>query len=414
MMDRDLDPSRHAIQSRSGSVTYDRIDGDPFGLRQATPSGSDIAIRSDDAVVVASALAGLDNWASRVHLLPGGVDPAVVAPGIPVLDTFTWGPGATADTAPDRADETVWTVYTSGTTGTPKPIHHTIRSLSRTVVLSSTAAEHRWGLLYDPNRMAGLQVILQAMRTRSDLVAPDQHLPLRQRVMELVEADVTALSATPTIWRQILQMREAVGWGLRQITLGGEIADQKVLTALASAFPEARIVHVFASTETGAAFSVRDGRAGFPVAYLDDPPRGIELQIRDDILHVHSPGVSAAGPDGFASTGDRVEIVDDRVLFRGRASGVVNVGGSNVWPEEVEAMLRTHPEVVEAVVTAKENPLSGNVLIASVVPAPDADLDRLGKRVRSWLRERVPATHVPAMVKILESVEMSSAGKVQR
>ena len=73
---------------------------------------------------------------------------------------------------------------------------------------------------------------------------------------------------------------------------------------------------------------MKDGREGFPVAYLSDPPRGVALDVRDDILHVHSSGVSAAAPDGFAPTGDIVEIVEDRAC--GRASGVVNVGGATV------------------------------------------------------------------------------------
>ncbi len=146
-----------------------------------------------------------------------------------------------------------------------------------------------------------------------------------------------------------------------------------ILDALAQRYPDARIVHVFASTETGAAFSVRDGRAGFPVSYLSEPPRGIELEIREGILHVRSPGVSTAGADGFASTGDIVEVVDDRVFFRGRASGVVNVGGTNVFPEQVEHLLRTHPDVRDALVTSVANALAGNLLVAQVVASDAVD-----------------------------------------
>jgi acyl-CoA synthetase (AMP-forming)/AMP-acid ligase II len=171
---------------------------------------------------------------------------------------------------------------------------------------------------------------------------------------------------------------------------------------------------VFASTETGAAFSVRDGRAGFPLAYLSEPPRGIALEVRDGILHVHSPGASAAGPDGFASTGDIVEIVDDRVFFRGRASGVVNIGGANVWPEEVENLLRSHPSVVDAVVSATPNALVGNLLVARVVAAPDAERAGLGKELRAFVRGNAPSTHVPATVKVVDELETSAAGKAVR
>ena len=61
------------------------------------------------------------------------------------------------------------------------------------------------------------------------------------------------------------------------------------------------------------------------------------------------------------------------MLFRGRASGVVNVGGANVWPETVEAVLRRHPDVIEAVVSSKPNSMMGNVLVAQVTVTADAD-----------------------------------------
>ncbi len=304
-------------------------------------------------------------------------------------------------------------LYTSGTTGEPKAISHSLASLTRTVV-TGVSTPLVWGLTYDPNRMAGLQVILQAILGGGTLVAPPSDDPLSARVAHLASAEVNAVSATPSVWRQVLQLPVSRGWQLQQITLGGEIADQRVLDALARAFPTARIVHVFASTETGAAFSVKDGREGFPLTYLSDAHRGIRLEVRDGILHVYSPGVSAAGADGFASTGDVVEIVDDRVLFRGRHSGVVNIGGSNVWPEVVESILRTHPDVVEAVVSARPNPMTGNVLVAQVTLEKRADPEGVSKRLRAWVRDRAPRTHVPAAVTVTDEVEISATGKVTR
>lgn len=405
-----------AVRGATGDLTYGDLRADRYGLRTLAEAGSVVGLATTDARLIAAALWSLDGWASEVHLIGETVDRDRLPEGAVVIDAPA-GDATVVDTGSvadaDATLETTWVVYTSGTTGVPKSVRHTVASLSRTVVRSEGASQLVWGLLYDPNRMAGIQVLLQALLSGTTVVAADLHVGLSARLRELADGGVTALSATPTLWRSILSL----GGGdlsLRQITLGGEIADQTVLNALAARFPDARIVHVFASTETGAAFSVRDGREGFPVSYLSDPPRGIALAIRDGILAVYSPGVSSADEDGFASTGDVVEIVDDRVVFRGRASGVVSVGGANVWPEEIEGILRTHPEVGEAVVSVKPNPMSGNVLIATVVPKPDADPAGLGKRVRVWIKSQVPNTHVPAMVKVAESIEVSSAGKAVR
>jgi acyl-coenzyme A synthetase/AMP-(fatty) acid ligase len=388
-----------AVESDAHRLSHDDLRADALGLRSMVERGGVFHLRTDDAAVIAAASVALDGWAGEVHLVPAGVD--------------VRGP-STAEAQHAGGGSTRWVLYTSGTTGTPKPISHTLASLSRTVVRDGDTSSMVWGLLYDPNRMAGIQVVLQSVLSGARLVAPRLSDPLGQRIAALVAGGVDALSATPTLWRQILQLPQSSGLVLRQITLGGEIADQPVLDALRHRYPAARIVHVFASTETGAAFSVRDGRAGFPVAYLDAAPRGIALEIRDGILHVHSPDASAAGPDGFASTGDIVEIVDDRVLFRGRASGVVNVGGSNVWPEEVEQLLRSHPAVADAVVTATPNPLAGNLLVARVVPVADAERAGLAKMLRAFVRDRAPSTHVPATVKVVDEIDTSAAGKAVR
>lgn len=398
-----------AVRTRDHVLTHAQLESDVLGLRSQIARGGRARLSTGDAAVVAAALTALDGWASEVSLVP----PDVSVPaddGVVMLEPLGSDVSSPTVSAPVA---TSWVLYTSGTTGEPKAISHTRSSLTRTVA-AGIGGSYVWGLLYDPNRMAGLQVLLQGLTSGATIVAPPLGEPLHARVGELVGAGVDAVSATPSLWRRMLQLPAARSWGLRQITLGGEIADQRVLDALASTYPDARIVHVFASTETGAAFSVKDGRAGFPSAYLTDPPRGIRLEIRDDVLHVHSPEASAAGDDGFASTGDIVEIVADRVLFRGRSSGVVNIGGSNVWPEVVETILREHPDVVEAVVAAKANSMTGNVLVARVELVPSADPEGAAKRLRSWVRDRAPRTHVPASVEVTDRLGVSAAGKVER
>ncbi|MEK8106867.1 hypothetical protein NKG94_20210 [Micromonospora sp. M12] len=84
-------------------------------------------------------------------------------------------------------------------------------------------------------------------------------------------ARVDAASGTPTFWRRTLY-RDADALArvpLRQITLGGEPVDQAILDQLREVFPSARISWIYASSEVGASIVVHDGRAGFPVDWLD-------------------------------------------------------------------------------------------------------------------------------------------------
>ncbi|QTE29865.1 AMP-binding protein [Pengzhenrongella sicca] len=401
------------VHDRFRTWTRAALAADPLGARTKVALGSKVAVQTDSAAVVIAAVLALDGWAGAVHLLPPGLrtelPPEVVRLDLELSDR----PAGAVVGLPGSRVETRWVLYTSGTTGLPTSVEHSLASLTRTVRSTERTRSMVWGLLYNPTRMAGLQVLLQVLSSGALLVAPDPAARLSAKVAWMRDRSVTALSATPTLWRQMLQSGATHGWALTQLTLGGEIADQKVLDALAAEFPGARVTHVFASTETGAAFGVRDGLAGFPASYLEVAPGGIRLRIVEGILQVHSPAASVAGPDGFASTGDVVEVSGDRVLFRGRSSGIVNVGGSKVWPEDVERLLRTHPHVLDAVVSARVNAFTGSILVATIVPGPGAPGD-LAKTIRAWVKTRAPGHHVPAIVTAVPALAVSSAGKAER
>jgi acyl-coenzyme A synthetase/AMP-(fatty) acid ligase len=358
----------------------------------------------------------LEGWAGRVDLY-GAVEPPQDHEGAVVIGDERPPTAGHRPTEPAGDPvHTRWRLFTSGTTGEPKPVDHTLSSLTRTIQATPQAggARRRWGLLYEPTRMAGIQVLLQSLVAGEHLLDATVHAHLPERLRWLAAAGADALSATPTVWRQVLQSEEPTALPLRQITLGGEIADQRVLDALARTFPAARITHVFASTETGAAFAVSDGREGFPRSFLTEGPRGVDLEVRDGILHVWAPGASGAGPDGFVSTGDVVEVRKDRVHFLGRASGVVNVGGVTVAPEQVETLLRALPGVVDAVVRPRRNPFSGWILTADVVAGDGVDGRALPGALRAALSDRLPSAAVPASVKVVPELQTSVTGKAGR
>jgi acyl-coenzyme A synthetase/AMP-(fatty) acid ligase len=407
-----------AILDRSVTVTHEQLQADAFALRSRVPAGAAVALRGRRARTVAAAVQALEGWAARVDLL-GPVDDGADDDLRVLVDDALTSDASTSERSadgPSPGTRTVWRLFTSGTTGAPKAIDHSLASLTRTVQppRGGAGTRRRWGLLYEPTRLAGMQVLLQSLANGDVLLDAASDEPLPERLRWLAEERVDSVSATPTLWRQVLQSADPASLPLRQITLGGEIADQLVLNALARAFPDARITHIFASTETGAAFAVNDGRAGFPLSYLSEPPRGVQLQVRDGILFVEAAGTSAAESDGFASTGDLVEVTEDRVLFLGRASGVVNVGGVKVAPEQVEEVLRTHPDVLDAVVRSRRNAFSGSILVADVVLTDDAPREALSARLRAHVAAQLSSAHVPASVKVVPELSTSATGKAGR
>lgn len=324
--------------------------------------------------------------------------------------------------------ETRWLLATSGTTGTPKIISHTLTSLARAIRRFDTPKEEMgqivWGLTYDLRRFAGIQVLLQALLTGSNLIILDQRTTYASQLLMLTEHGCTHLSATPTYWRQLLMCPGHTELPLRQATLGGEIADRNILTALKASFPHARISHIYASTEVGVGFSVTDGRPGFPASFLIAPPGGTELKIIDDILWLKPPGSmrikanNAEGveidEEGFIKTGDKVRLENGRVQFLGRESGVINVGGVKTYPEVVEAVIRSVPGVSSVRVSGKPSPFMGEIVVADVVLAHDADAVAVRQNLRAQCSSQLGREAVPAIVRFVEELQLGSTGKLVR
>ena len=214
------------------------------------------------------------------------------------------------------------------------------------------------------------------------------------------------------------------------VRLSGEVADQTVLDNLRAAYPQARIAHAFASTEAGVAFDVNDGLAGFPEVLIGNPGGAIELKVQDGTLWIRSQrnatrylgGAQApiAGDGGYVDTGDLVELANGRFYFRGRKGGIINVGGLKVYPEEVESVLNADPRVRMSLVKARRNPLTGSLVVAEVVltdresAADAATFDKIKSELLGACRRTLAAHKVPAQLRFVPALELSSAGKLVR
>lgn len=406
----------------------------------------DVAVCYADPAKVARALAALDGVVGRLALLSAASPPAVVrelvvrgrfevllcdSPGSYDLPKASISTHAEVEElerftgCPVPESETRWILATSGTTGEPKLVSHTLVGLSATVRAGNPGSTPpRWGLLYDHARFAGLQVLLQAVLSGSVLLAPRYDSPLDDKLAMFASSGCTHLSATPTLWRQIAASPRARELDLRQITLGGEIADDRILQALSRRFPEARISHIYASTEAGVGFSVSDRREGFPVKFLESTPSGVELRIAEGRLYVRNTWVSPAyvgsaetfgERDGWVDTGDAVEVRGDRVHFLGRANGVINVGGDKVHPEVVERVLREHPAVADVRAYGKRSAITGSLVVADVVPAgATAGNTTLPGEIRAWAARGLARHEVPAIIRIVPALAMSETGKLVR
>jgi acyl-coenzyme A synthetase/AMP-(fatty) acid ligase len=343
-----------------------------------------------------------------------------------VLDgPFPSGVGAPEPAASDDAVDTTWIVPTSGTTDTPKLVAHDRTSLTRSLKTDpAVGARLRWGLLYDPTRFAGLQTLLQGVCGGSTLIQPASQVDPDRIVADLVAGRANALSATPSMWRRLSMAAGFDDLRLEVVSLGGEIADAQVLNLLATRFPDARITHIYASTEAGVGFAVRDRQPGFPAGYLSDPPPDVRVDVAPDgrLLLKPERGAAAyvsesdplAGGDGWIDTGDLVERRGDRFLFVGRGNGTINVGGRKVQPHEVEQCLLGTGKVAMVRVHGRRNSILGQVVVADVVAGPGEDPAALKPLLQAHCREGLEEYKRPAFLRFVDDIEVTPTGKIDR
>jgi acyl-CoA synthetase (AMP-forming)/AMP-acid ligase II len=231
-------------------------------------------------------------------------------------------------------------------------------------------------------------------------------------------------SATPTYWRFLLAELRADGGPvpeLRQITLGGEAVPAPVLAELTRVFAGAKISQVYAASEFGSTGSVRDGRHGLSLEVLSrGADADVAMKIVDGELWVRSRigmlgyyGEEPVDPDAWRPTGDLVDVVDDRIVFRGRTSEVINVGGVKVDPLPIEERVGGVEGVDMARVHGRSNPMTGAIVAVEVVAAPGADHDAIAAAIRAACAD-LPAAARPRSIKFVESVSMAGDKIVRR
>ncbi|MCO1599374.1 AMP-binding protein [Micromonospora sp. RHAY321] len=339
--------------------------------------------------------------AMRAELLDAGFT-------VTVLDDD--GAHPSAPPRPRAAEPGRLWLLTSGSTGRPKRVGHTLDTLT---TVRAGQPDRTWLCPYAPGTYAWWQVVTLSLTQAGQhlvVVEPDE---LDDWPAVAAAHGVDAASGTPTFWRRTLY-RDAAALArvpLRQITLGGEPVDQAILDQLREVFPAARISWIYASSEVGASIVVHDGRAGFPAAWLGrEAPGRPTLSVHNDELVVTSPyhGVGLAGP---VRTGDRVQVVDDRVLITGRLdSDEINVGGSKVSAGVVRGVLTGHPAVAWARVTGRRAPVLGRMVVAEVVLTPAADVTDEAALVR-WCAERLPEHAVPRRIRVLTEIPVKETLK---
>lgn len=444
------DPTNCVLSGACARVALCDLDhGSALHGRGEELRGRSVLIATSDQLTAGLALLELDGVARRIVLYPSDLSlqhiPFVMDTAevdVIVSDRDTSGPDISAgrsvvacsatiaSAAPDRAAsyQTEWILLTSGTTGSPKLVLHTLASLAGAIEpVARPASQVVWGTFYDIRRYGGLQIFLRAILSGTSLVLSSTEEPTVDYLARAGSLGVTHISGTPSHWRHELMSPAASEIAPKYIRLSGEIVDQAILNQLRSFYPQAQISHAFASTEAGVAFDVTDGGAGFPAGYVEQRSGDVELEARNGSLRIRSNRTASRylgqlerplrDSDDFVDTGDMLELRDNRYYFIGRRDGVINVGGLKVHPEEVEAVINRHPRVKMCLVHTKKNPITGALVVAEVVPDQEFEAkstEELRNEILQLCRGALTRYKVPAMISFVPALKVAATGKIVR
>lgn len=330
-------------------------------------------------------------------------------------------------------------VFTSGTTGQPKGAVLTFANHFWSATASSyrlgLSPEERWLSCLPLYHVGGLAVLFRSclygtaivLHERFDLEAFDASLDRDQ---------ITLTSLVPTMLHRLLTLRKDKPWpaSLRHILLGGAAATAELLAA--SRESSAPVATTYGLTEAASQVATlcpeevlrKPGSVGHPLMFTS-------VRIADEAGATVPPGemgeIVVSGPtvmtgyyqnpeataktirNGELFTGDMGYLDEEGDLWLvQRRNDIIISGGENVYPAEVEAVLRQHPAVANACVVGLPDPEWGQQVAALVECHPQAQVTAAA--LLAFCRSRLAGYKQPRVLDFMEALPQTASGKVER
>jgi len=325
-------------------------------------------------------------------------------------------------------------LFTSGTSGKPKGAtltHGSIRAAStnaaaalqlgsRDVVLGAAPFSH----------VLGLATGIVSTLSSGGAIAIEQRFDARQTLDLMTAVGVTVLLGVPTMCialSEVARLAERLP-ALRIAHVGGAAVPAEVGATFEEIFG-AEIYEGYGMTEmsgiatTYSAGQVRKvGSVGFPLGgteiRIDEADaRGVgEVRFRGRSVisgYWNDPQATAEAisSDGWLATGDMGYVDDEGYLFLvDRKKEMINRAGYKVYPREVEEVLYSHPDVLEAAVIGVPDDRLGEEVVAIVVQREGSS--STPESLRDWTKERVAAYKYPRRVVVAAELPKGPTGKI--
>ncbi|MBA3681667.1 MAG: long-chain fatty acid--CoA ligase, partial [Bacteroidetes bacterium] len=310
-------------------------------------------------------------------------------------------------------------LFTSGSSGEPKGALHDFSKLLSKFSVKRKALRTINFLLFD--HWGGLNTLFHIMSNGGTVVILENRTP--NYVCELIEKyQVELLPTSPTFLNMMVLSRAYERHSLKSlkvISYGAEPMPESLLKHLNTLFPDIKLQQTYGLIELGVMRSQSEGNGSLWVkiggeGYQTRVVDGM-LQIKSDsamigYLNAHSPFTD----DGWFMTGDSVEVKDEYFRILGRKSEIINVGGEKVFPQEVENVILEVESVVDVVVYAENNALTGKIVCAKVKYSGDEPKSEIVKKIKIHCRSKLETFKVPVKIDLVDETFESDRFKKTR
>jgi acyl-CoA synthetase (AMP-forming)/AMP-acid ligase II len=350
--------------------------------------------------------------------------------------------GRTASITPGDLSDLV---FTSGTTGRPKGAMTTHGQTLRTFATWSEVVGLRRGdryLIVNPffHTFGYKAGILACLMTGATMV-PEPVFDVDGVVARIGQQRISVLPGPPTIFQSILDHPDRASFELdtlRLVVTGAAVVPVELVRGLWNELGIETVLTAYGLTEaTGTVTMCRRGDSAEVIAGSSGRAiPDVEVRIIDtegaevargeagevvvrgyNVMrgYFNDPEATdeAVDRDGWLHTGD-IGVMDEsgNVAITDRLKDMYVSGGFNVYPAEVEAVLRGHPSVAQVAVIGVPDRRMGEVGVALVVPVPGTEPAGLEEALAAWARERLANYKVPRAVQLVDGFPVNASGKV--
>lgn len=300
-------------------------------------------------------------------------------------------------------------LFTSGTTGDPRPVPLTTAQLFFAAVGGAIHLGHHlddaWHACLAPWHVGGLSILLRTAWCQTTLDLAPAFDPAALSAA-LDAGHVTQLSLVPTMLRRLVEARRGRPFPstLRWILLGGSAPDEADIAAAEAL--GATVCTTWGMTESAAQVATRSPARPREPGVVGTALPFVQVRARGERLVLSGPQID--GPEGELVTQDRGEVrASGDVIVHGRADRVVISGGRNIDPAAVERVLLQHPAVAHAHVRGLDDPRLGQALVAFIAPRDPAPAD-----LARFAAARLHPHDRPRHWALVRAIPIGAAGKV--